>query len=171
MTVTIRHARPADVQALPAVERDAGNSFLAIPDLAWIASDEVTSAQEHLLQIAAGTVWVADNEAAGVVGFLTAQVICNELHVKEMSVLRGFQQHGIGARLLAAVADHARVAGLAGITLTTFREVAWNAPFYARNGFKLVDSASIDPRLAELLSREADRGMPLRCAMRHSLGG
>ena len=169
MTVAIRQARSADVQVLPAVERDAGRSFLAIPDLAWIARDEVTSAEEHLAQIAAGTIWVADDAAAGVVGFLTAEVIGNELHIWEMAVLRGFQQRGVGARLLAAVADHGRVVGLAGITLTTFRYVAWNAPFYARNGFEIANSAGIDPRLAELLRREADRGMPRRCAMRQSL--
>jgi GNAT superfamily N-acetyltransferase len=166
MTVTIRLARAADVPALPEVERDAGQSFLAIPDLAWIAGDNVTSAEDHLARIAAGTVWVPEDADAGVVGFLNAEAIGAELHIWELAVRRDFQQQGIGARLLAAAADHARAAGLAAVTLTTFRDVAWNAPFYARNGFEVVEEAGLDARLAGLLRQEAAWGLPRRCAMR-----
>jgi GNAT superfamily N-acetyltransferase len=166
MTVTIRLAEPADAQGLPDVERDAGRSFLAIPDLAWIASDTVTSADDHLSRIAKGTVWVAEDDAAGVVGFLNAEITGPELHIWETAVRGEFQQRGIGARLLAAAFDHARAAGLAALSLTTFRDVAWNAPFYARHGFAIVKGDGVDERLASLLRQEAAWGMPRRCAMR-----
>jgi GNAT superfamily N-acetyltransferase len=169
MTVTIRLARPADVPALPDIERDAGKSFLAVPDLAWIASDNVMSAEDHLSRIAAATVWVADDAGAGVVGFLNAEAIGEDLHIWEAAVRRDFQQRGLGARLLAAAADHAGAAGLAAITLTSFRDVAWNAPFYARNGFEIVEGDDLDARLAGLLRQEAERGLPRRCAMRRRL--
>ncbi len=166
MSLTIRLARPADAEALPEIERDAGRSFLAIPDLAWIASDSVMAADEHLPRVAAGTVWVAEDDAAGVVGFLNAEAIGADLHIWEAAVRGGFQQRGIGARLLDAAFDHADAAGLAAVTLTTFRDVAWNAPFYARNGFAIVEGDDLDDRLAGLLRHEALQGMPRRCAMR-----
>ncbi len=169
MTVTIRLAGPADAQALPEIERDAGRSFLAIPDLAWIAGDSVMSADEHLPRIAAGTVWVAEDAEAGVVGFLNAEAIDADLHIWEAAVRGDFQQRGIGARLLAAAFDQARAAGLAALTLTTFRDVASNAPFYARNGFAIVEDDALDDWLAGLLRQEAAWGMPRRCAMRRQI--
>ncbi len=166
MTITIRLAEPADARGLPDIERDAGKSFFAIPDLAWIASDNVMSADEHLPRIATGTVWVAEDAAAGVIGFLNAEAIGAELQIWEAAVRGDFQQRGIGARLLGAAFDHARAAGLAAVTLTTFRDVAWNAPFYARNGFGIVEGHDLDERLAGLLRQEAAWGLPRRCAMR-----
>jgi GNAT superfamily N-acetyltransferase len=166
MTVTIRPARPEDAQALPAIERDAGRSFLAIPDLAWIASGSVMSVDEHLPRIVEGTAWVAEEAEAGVIGFLSAEAVGVDLHIWEAAVRSAFQQHGIGARLFGAAFDHARAAGLTAVTLTTFRDVAWNAPFYARNGFAIVEAGDLDERLAGLLRQEADWGMPRRCAMR-----
>jgi GNAT superfamily N-acetyltransferase len=166
MIVTIRLAAPADAQGLPDIERDAGRGFLTIPDLAWIASDNVMSADEHLSRIAAGTLWVADDAAAGVIGFLNAEAIGAELHIWEAAVRGDFQQRGIGARLLGAAFDHARAAALTAVTLTTFRDVAWNAPFYARNGFAIVEGDGLGERLTGLLRQEAALGMPRRCAMR-----
>jgi GNAT superfamily N-acetyltransferase len=166
MTVIIRLAEAADAEALPEVERDAGKSFLAIPDLAWIASHDLTSAEEHLSRIPAGTVWVAEDADAGLVGFLNAEAIGGELHIWEAAVRSDFQQRGIGARLLEAAADHARGAGLEALTLTTFRDVVCNAPFYARNGFEIVEG---DDRLDGLLRGEAERRLPRRCAMRRRL--
>jgi GNAT superfamily N-acetyltransferase len=169
MTVTIRLARPADVQALADIERDAGKSFLAIPDLAWIASDNVMSADDHLTRITAATVWVAEDSTAGVVGFLNAGAIGGDLHIWEAAIRRDFQKRGLGARLIAVAAEHALAVGLASVTLTTFRNVAWNARFYAHNGFEIVEADDLDTRLAGLLRQEADWGMPRRCAMRRRL--
>jgi len=166
MIVAIRLATAADAEGLPDIERDAGRSFLAIPDLAWIASHDLTSAEEHLSRIPAGTVWVAEDADAGLVGFLNAEALDGEMHIWEAAVRRDFQQRGIGARLIEKAADRARAAGLAALTLTTFRDVAWNAPFYARNGFEIVEG---DARLSTLLSREAERGLQRRCAMRRRL--
>jgi len=57
------------------------------------------------------------------------------------------------------------------MTLTTFRDVPWNAPFYRSMGFALIGPGELDPRLAGLLAKEASMGMPAerRCAMRRTL--
>jgi GNAT superfamily N-acetyltransferase len=170
MTVTIRPARAAEAEILPDIERDAGRSFLAIPDLAWIASDQVTPAEDHRARIAGGTVWIAEDGAARLVGFLNAEVTGDALHIWELAVRREAQQQGVGARLLGAAIDHARTAGLRAVTLTTFRDVPWNAPFYARNGFAILAPAEFDARLGGLLDQETAWGMSGRCAMRLVLG-
>jgi hypothetical protein len=57
------------------------------------------------------------------------------------------------------------------VTLTTFRDVIWNEPFYKRLGFRTLRDDEMDERLAELLRQEAERGLPegSRCAMRLDL--
>jgi hypothetical protein len=51
------------------------------------------------------------------------------------------------------VADHARTLGLTSLTLTTFRDVPWNAPFYAKLGFEYV--AELTPELRQKKRRTA----------------
>lgn len=62
---------------------------------------------------------------------------------------------GVGSALVAAVEEHALRSGCVEITLTTFRDVLWNAPFYARLGFVAVPEAELD---SELLGRLDDEG-------------
>ena len=47
-------------------------------------------------------------------------------------------------------------------TLTTFRTVPWNLPFYARMGFAEIPRETPRPELAAVVSEEADRGL-MRC--------
>ena len=65
----------------------------------------------------------------------------------------------------------AKSLGCAGVTLTTFKAVAWNAPLYARLGFETITDLAREPRLRAVLLREADLGLPtdLKCAMRLGL--
>jgi hypothetical protein len=57
---------------------------------------------------------------------------------------------------------------LPSVTLTTFRDIAWNAPFYARCGFAELADRDLNPRLAAIRVREAALGLDVanRCAMR-----
>ena len=167
--ITIRLARAGDAALLPAVEGAAGALFRTLPDLAWIADEPLGAPAEFLPLIAAGTVWVAEEAGAGVIGELRADICGNALHILELAVAAQFQQRGIGRRLLDAACDAARARGLRALTLTTFRHVAWNASFYARYGFVEVPQADIDARLADLVRAEEARGLPNRCAMRMSL--
>ncbi|HSG89753.1 MAG TPA: GNAT family N-acetyltransferase [Pseudomonadales bacterium] len=174
--VRIRGTTQGDLAALPALERSAAASFRGIPELAWIADDDVTSEAEHAAYIRAGTSWViedasVDGGASPVLGFLCAEVFEDALHVWELSVHGDHQGRGLGRRLLAHAIDHARRTGLPAVTLTTFTDVPWNAPFYARVGFAIIPSIAPGSRLAEVLDHERDLGLPVdrRCAMRLSL--
>jgi hypothetical protein len=45
------------------------------------------------------------------------------------------------------------------ITLTAFRDVAWNAPFYARLGFRRLLDEDLSAALRELRQKEARDGL------------
>jgi GNAT superfamily N-acetyltransferase len=170
MSITIRPARPADAVRLPDVERAAGAVFRTLPGLAWIADGEPMPADEHRRLIGYGLCWVA--EAAGsVIGFLAAERAGPELHVVELSVRPEYQRQGVGRQLIEAALAAADNAGLTAVTLTTFRDVPWNAPFYARLGFREVPPAAISSRLAARTAQDSARGLPAerRCAMRFAL--
>jgi len=171
MTIGIRPARSADAGHFPDVERDSAQVFRAAPGLEWIAGDDVMAAEAHAAFIVAGTAWAAVAPEGGLCGFLSAEDTGAEMHIWQLSVAHARQGQGIGKRLIAAAEAEARRRGLHGLTLTTFRDVAWNAPFYARLGFAALAEADLDGRLAALLEREARLGLPVerRCAMRKRL--
>lgn len=109
--------------------------------------------------------------AERMVGFLVSEPFSRELHIWEMDVHPRFQRMGIGDGLIRAAQIDARNSGFSALTLTTFRDLPWNAPFYARLGFEEVTALDAHPRLAGELSNEADEGLPIerRCAMIHFL--
>lgn len=167
MPFVVRPGRHGDAEALPDIERDAGRRFAAIPDLAWIAGDAVMSAEAHAAAVMAGALWVAEDDRGALVGFLAAEGVPDALHIWEMAVRIDAQGQGVGGRLLAAAADHAGRLGLPAVTLTTFRDAPWNAPFYARHGFRILEADELGHRLEAVLSQEAAAGLPAdrRCAM------
>jgi GNAT superfamily N-acetyltransferase len=128
----IRPAREDDATLLPAIERSAAQSFRMSPALKWITEGDVLGEAVHLRRIRGGTCWVAVDEYDLPVGFLSAEAATErELHIYEMSVAERFQRHGLGRALLATAIEWAAAHHLAALTLTTFRDVPWNAPFYA----------------------------------------
>lgn len=172
MTTHIRSARDSDATLLPAVERSAVRRFQMVPGLEWVAEGDVLGEAVHLGCIRGGTCWVAVDGRDCPVGFLSAEVIAQrELHIHEMSVSAAFQGHGIGRALLHTAIDWTVNHRLAALTLTTFRDVPWNAPFYGRIGFEVLAVSGLDERLSALLLKEVEEGFAegRRCAMRLSL--
>ena len=162
--LTVRPTRPGDVTALPAIERAAGERFRESPDLAWLADGEVISAEQHLEYAERGLSWLAlANDQP--VGFILAEAHPSSLFIVELSVDLDWQGKGIGRHLIARVADHARNRGMTALTLTTFRDVPWNAPFYARLGFEKI--TTLTPELRQKREEETAHGFAYetRCAM------
>jgi len=170
-TVNIRPARTDDVETLRRIERSAAQAFRLIEAFSWIATGDVQSAEQHLDLIAKGTNWVATADGDEPVGFLSAEIIGPQLHIWEISVEQLHQGFGIGRKLIRHAVDEAAARRLDAVTLTTFRTIPWNCPFYERLGFSLLDEAGLCPRLAGVLDEEAEHGLPreTRCAMRLTL--
>jgi GNAT superfamily N-acetyltransferase len=147
--------------------------FRAAPGLEWVATHGEVSADTYRPHIAAGAAWVAETADGRIVGFVAGEVAGDVMHVWELAVAAEAQGEGLGRPLMAAARDRARDLGLAAVTLTTFRDVPWNAPFYARLGYRVLAADELDARLAAILRAEVENDLPAeqRCAMRLELRG
>jgi len=107
-----------------------------------------------------GRLWIARSEEVDApVGFAVAKLLDASAHLYELSVLPSHGRRGIGRALVLAVAEWAREAGHTSLTLTTFRHLPWNAPFYRGLGFREIRDHCIGPELRAALSEEADHGL------------
>lgn len=111
-----------------------------------------------------GALWVAD-DGDGPVAFLAARVEGERLHIDELDVQDGQHGKGLGKRLLSHARDWARAQGLKSLSLTTFRNIPWNAPYYASFGFSEWDADQAPASIRQALRQEAANGLPDRCAM------
>jgi GNAT superfamily N-acetyltransferase len=115
-------------------------------------------------------VWVAEEDGQPI-GFAACEPFDGVLHLWQIAVRRDRQGQGAGRALITVAAEAGRARGFAAITLTTFREIAWNGPFYARLGFRELAEADLDSRLRAVIARERTLGLDVaaRCAMRLEL--
>lgn len=134
---SIRLARPEDAEGYRAVEDDAAQLLANEPSLVGIPVPPSRSAEEYRGMIAQRHCLTAVSGEA-VVGFAATRRIGRELHLHEISVATAFQRQRIGTTLLRALKIDARNAGVQAITLHTYRDIPWNAPFYARHGFEII---------------------------------
>lgn len=132
-----------------------------MPDFLLTDSARPDTWRPHLL---AGTLWIAESEQRPV-GYLAARIEEERLHIDELDVERSHQGRGIGRRLLAAAVDWARDHGIGRVSLTTFRSIPWNGPFYASFGFREWSAGEVPASIRQALAEEAARGLPDRCAM------
>jgi GNAT superfamily N-acetyltransferase len=164
----IRLARRSDLAQLADIEREAGLRFDTIPELADLP--EVLAPPGALTEaLEVRLLWVAASAAADApIGFTYADPRDGNLHLEELDVLPAWGRRGIGRALVAAVVEEAGARGLPAVTLTTFRDVVWNAPFYAGLGFRVLAPGELSPGLVALLAEEERRGLPatLRVVMR-----
>ena len=163
---SIRLARPDDAEAYHRIEEDAATLLHEEPSLAGVPVPPSGAAEHYRRMIAKGNCLSATVEDQ-VVGFAASGRVGRELHLHELSVARAHQGQRIGATLLRALVIDARNCGMRAITLNTYRDIPWNGPFYARQGFVEVENFEGREHLAESLEAAVALGMPRerRCAM------
>ncbi len=116
----------------------------------------------------AGTLWVAE-DAGRVTAFLAASAYGTRLHIDEIDVSRDLQGKGIGRQMLSDLIVWARTNGFVCLSLTTFRHIPWNGPFYASLGFHEWPTDEAPGEIQRALASEAARGLKDRWAMRLDL--
>jgi 4-diphosphocytidyl-2-C-methyl-D-erythritol kinase len=89
--------------------------------------------------------------------------------IAEIDVLPSHGRRGVGAALLEHACAWARASGYRSVGLGTLADVPWNAPFYAKHGFALVEMD--DPAFARARERDRENGFPadLRVFMSRAL--
>jgi len=167
--VTIRLAHAGDIPHMQAIEIAAGRLFADI-GMHSVAEDGAHETETLAGYIAGSRAWVAEVDGA-VCGYALADLLDGAAHLEQVTVHPDFGRRGIGRRLVDAVADWARDRGLDAMTLLTFRDVAWNGPYYRRLGFVDLPDITLGPELAALREHEAELGLDvsIRGAMRMSL--
>ena len=69
-----------------------------------------------------------------------------------------WQGRGCGTRLIATAEAWAQDSGFTEMTLTTFRDVGWNAPFFRNLGMSRSKLDPTDPELAGVIADERRSG-------------
>jgi GNAT superfamily N-acetyltransferase len=170
VSVRIRSPRRDELGALVDIEREAGGLFAAV-GMPEIAADDPGSREELEPFRAGGRAWVAVDGDDRPIAYLISAVVDGCPHIEQVSVSPAHARRGIGAALVEHLAALAVAEGRAALTLTTFRDVPWNAAYYERIGFAVVEPADQGPELAALVAEEAERipGDAPRVAMRRAL--
>lgn len=157
----IRPAQPGDIESIQAVEIAAGQPFREV-GLPTIADDDPPSADVLRDAIDNNFVRVIDGDPAVSSSLLAAWAwfceIDGYVHIEQVSTHPDFRGRRLGTSLINLVTLIAAQRGLAGVTLTTFENVPWNAPLYKGLGFQPLPDAPL-PHLRSILHEEAERGL------------
>lgn len=166
----IRLARPDDLEALVEVELAAGAAFRELR-MDAIADDDPGSVEELQPYAESGRALVAVDGADRPIGYLLLDLVDGAAHIEQVSVHPDHARKRIGKALIEQAASWARSHGLAAVTLTTYREVPWNGPYYERLGFVYLTAAEETPGLRAIRESERRRGLDKwpRACMRLSL--
>jgi GNAT superfamily N-acetyltransferase len=167
----IRPARLADVEPLRMLEVVAGARFREV-GLAAVAAADPPHPARLVERIRRGQAWVAVDSQDEPIGFVLVHEVDGNAHVEQVSVLPDHGRRGLGSALVGRVADWAAKRGLPAITLTTFVDVPWNAPWYRRLGFEVVPATEPGPGLRRICAEEEAVGLPAdrRVVMRRRIG-
>jgi GNAT superfamily N-acetyltransferase len=168
--VRIRPVHEYELALLQDIERAAGACFrdIGMPE---IADDPPLPVAELARYHQAGTAWVTVDAADAPVAYLIAEIVDGNLHIEQVSVDPQYARRGLGRRLIDHAADYARRNHLPALTLTTFTDVAWNAPYYTRCGFRTLAAEELTRGLEAIRSNEAAHGLDRwpRVCMRRDL--
>jgi GNAT superfamily N-acetyltransferase len=154
---SIRTARLRDLAGLASIEREAAQLLRGHAPQSVL--DENTTEAGFLEAQVAGRLWVALAEDAPA-RFALVKMLASDLpHLEEIDVHPRHGRRGAGTALVRAVCEWTRRSGFSGITLTTFRTVPWNMPFYARLGFEEVSREELRPEIVAVVAEETSRGL------------
>ncbi len=131
----IRRPRPHEIKLLPQIENEADVRYRRVGlgrvvDMppASLASLEAGRRENRL--------WVAVSPLDQPVGFALMKFPGGTAWLDQLSVLNRRQGQGHGSALIDQTATAARSFGYRTLYLSTYRDVPWNAPYYARRGFE-----------------------------------
>jgi len=115
---------------------------------------------------AQGLLWVVVDAGGSPVGYILVQAVDGLALLAQVDVHPDHGRQGLGTALIRQAMQAMHERGFSECYLTTFSDIAWNAPFYAKLGFGVVGEAVMPQAIAEILREEQERGLRNRVAMR-----
>ena len=155
--ISIRPGTAADSPVLAQIEVAAGARFREV-GMDAIADDEPIDVAEIARAADDGRLWVAQDDDE-VIGYALGVMAGRQPHLEQVSTRPDRQGRGVGRLLIDHVSDWAARQGARRLTLTTFRDVAWNAPLYEHLGFSVVPDDELTDDLAAVRAHERSIGL------------
>lgn len=170
----IRQAKPSELRQLAAIEDSGAQAFRELLGDAVVPALVAPAPSGSEREAVDGVLLVAleEEHAAGPVGFAHVVWLADDrglaaAYLEQVSVrLPEHGRRGIGSALVAAACEEARWAGHRSISLCTYRDVAWNGPFYRGLGF--VEDTDPPAYLRAIRAREQELGLD-DCGLREVL--
>jgi len=138
----VRAATPEELPTLRAVQVASGAAFRDI-GMADIADNPPLMLTELREYQEAGRAWVAADERDEPIAFVVVDLLDGNAHIEQISVRPDHARRGVGRALIDHVAEWAHGQGIPALTLSTFRTVPFNAPYYERLGFRPVEEPTL----------------------------
>ncbi len=113
-----------------------------------------------------GHVFVVRGRKGEPAGFVLTSLRGDTLYLDQISVHPDQGRQGLGAALIRRVFEDAGDRGLKTVTLSTFRDLPWNAPFYHTLGFRELARKRMTDWMLEIEARQAEvMDVTKRCFM------
>ncbi len=158
LSFNIRLAKEQDLAILQVIEKKASALFAKTKHYAAV-SKYVTSLDDFKLARAAGHLFVAINDADIPIGFVLIEKMKHGAHLHEIDVLPEYGRKGVGTALVKKVCEWAMENKHPAVTLTTYKDIPWNAPFYRSLGFYDLSINELPDQLYKLFLRENEIGL------------
>ncbi len=154
----IREARASDLPMMRDIEVAAGEAFRML-GMDAVADDPAPALEALAAYQQVGRAWVASDTGDKPVAYLLVGVVDSYAHIGQVSVHPLHSRKALGRQLIDTAASWAAARGLRGMTLTTFAHVPWNAPYYARLGFRTVPESEWPTGMRQIVQSEAAHGL------------
>lgn len=156
----IRSACAKELPLLAQIERSAAALFLDTP-YAFLANEEPLSLDFVRQRFQAGQGWVALDPQDVVIGFAITREVDDTIYLQEMDVDPKHGRRGLGSALVETVCGWAQLQDYGTISLSTFRDLPWNAPFYSKLGFRILDESELTIGFQQIRRQELEAGLPI----------
>jgi GNAT superfamily N-acetyltransferase len=133
----IRRPYAHEIKLLPQIENQADRRYrrVGLRRVVDMPSASIGSLERGRRE---GRLWVAVSPVGRVIGFALMKLPAGRAWLDQLSVLDAWQGRGYGTALIDRTTATARTFGVDTLYLSTYRDVPWNEPFYARRGFKVM---------------------------------
>lgn len=131
----IRRPHPHEIKLLPQIENEADLRYrrMGLGQVVEMPPASLASLEAGRRE---GRLWVAASALNRPIGFALMKFPGGTAWLDQLSVLNRWQGRGYGSALIDRTAAAARDFGHRALHLSTYRDVPWNAPYYARRGFE-----------------------------------
>ncbi len=147
---SITSAELDDIPALISVDKAASVLFEPTGLLTADALADHVPAEVLEVEIPTENVFVARNQHDWAIGFALIRPRGNGLYLDQVSVHPDHGQKGLGRALVIRTLAEAENRKLPHVSLSTFRDLAWNGPFYASLSFRELSRDNLEPYMIEI---------------------